>query len=141
MKLVLGTVFFIVAWGAMAVIWIRATPPPVELLGGDRVTPASIRPGGVVTIARNMRIVRSHPLTVTRSMIHGDCKKRCEIIDLPTSLLTLDPGEYLNLERDHIIPALAGVGHWRLVFALRWQDRFGRETHQKMPELTIEIVK
>lgn len=129
----------IAVWGAAIWFWMYSPCPLVDL-GGDAVEPAVVKPLGKITVTRNFRVLREEPMRVSRQMIHGDCKKSCEIVDLPGSTLALDPGEYPNFKRDHLIPSYVEPGQWRLVFTIHWQDHLGRELHQKLTELTVTVL-
>ena len=136
-----GVVAVLLIWAAAYLFWLYAFPSPIELMGGDTVTPQKVRAGERVSITRNFRVLRAEPLNVTREAIRGDCKKSCEVIDLTSSTMTLPPGEYRNVVREHTIPIHAEPGIWRLVFSVHWQGRFGRYVSESLPELTIEVIQ
>lgn len=136
----IALIFALLLWVISAVL-VMTTPAPFEDLGGDAVSPAMVKPGGSVTITRNIRVLSGEPLRVTRTMLKGDCKKSCEIVDLHGSALTLNPGTYTNLRRDHVIPITVTEGKWRLAFSVHWEDLIGRDRHIKLKELEIEVVR
>lgn len=142
MKLIKFLLYAVSAMWVMTIAFWMSTPSsPIEQLGGDTVSPERVRAGEIVTVTRNFRIIRNQAMSVSRTMILGDCEKRCEIVDLPSGHLTLAPGDYINIQREHVIPATTDPGEWRLVFSVNWQDRLGRTINERLPELTIEVVK
>lgn len=113
--------------------------PPIVDTGDSSVSPKKVRRFDTVTVSRNLRSYRADDVTVVRTMVRGDCNKNCEIIDLPGGRLNLQPGDYKNVSRDHIIPSTAQNGQWRLVFSLLWRDLIGRTKVEVLPELQIEV--
>lgn len=135
-------------WRSTAAVWVvligvflYPMPAPIDFIGGDSVGPVKVKPGGSITVSRNMSVTNAVPMQVTRTMVKGDCKKNCEILDLVHGRLLLDEGEYRNLEREHVIPLLASPGIWRLKFSVAWSDAFGRQHSKDLPELQIEVVR
>lgn len=133
-------IWLAIALWAGTTVFLLYAPVPFEDLGGDSISPQKVKAGETVAIIRNLRVIRDTPMRVTRSMIKGDCRRSCEIIDLPSSVLTLQPGEYLNLRRDHIIPLLASPGMWRMAFAIHWEDNLGRGHHESLKDLSFEVL-
>lgn len=125
----------------VAAMWFYIAIPPIELLGGDSVTPKVVRVRDVITVTRNFRATRNTSVYVTRTLVRGDCRKSCEIVDLPSGELALEEGDYRNARREHYIPGLLQDGTWRLVFSIKWEDWLGRAHVLKLPELEIEVVR
>lgn len=128
-------------WGGLIGAFLYPRPAPIASMGGDSVSPAKVRTGSAVIVSRNLAITQAIPMHVNRTMVKGDCRKNCEIIDLTHGRLLLDEGEYRNLEREHIIPPQASPGVWRLKFSVGWSDAFGRQKSIELPELSFEVVK
>lgn len=131
------TVLWIAAFG----LWMYVPLPPVINWRNDSVTPAEIKIGGTVSVSRSFTVTRDDDIMVVRAIVSGDCRKLCEIIDLPEGRFKLEPGEYNNVIRDHVIPATAGLGTWRLVFRILWNDTLGRTISTPLPELTFNVVE
>jgi hypothetical protein len=113
--------------------------PPVENRGGDSVTPETVKAGGTVTVLRSYRVHREADLTVSRVMVRGDCAKECEVLDLTNSNLVLEPGDYVNVRRDHVIPLRASPGEWTLRFTWHWMDALGRPRTLALVPLRIVV--
>lgn len=129
------------SWSVAIAFMVYSPTAPIQFLGGDLVSPTKARAGEAVTVTRSFRILRDDPMTVTRTMISGDCAVSCEIVDLPGGNLALSAGEYLNMARDHVIPAVAQPGMWRLVFSVNWRDHLNRERRVALPALDVEVVQ
>lgn len=135
------TIAMFVLWAGL-LAWMVYTPSsPFVDLGGDKVVPTKVKAGDVVTVTRNFRITREAPMAVTRTMVRGDCKASCEILDLAHGKLLLPPAEYRNVLRDQAIPTTAQPGVWQLIFTVQWEDSLGRDHNQKLAALEIEVVK
>lgn len=111
---------------------------PIVNLEGDKLTPARVKAGERVTVYRSFRVLREQEFTVNRYMVKGDCKPNCELIDLSTSRLTLQEGDYIAVRRDHVIPERASPGLWTLQFTWYWRDRIGRE--HSLPLVPLGVV-
>lgn len=131
----------VVLWLAVLALLFMPEAPPIESLGGDTVEPATVRPGDRVSVTRSFRIVRSVPMSVNRTMVRGDCKRSCDIVDLANGSLTLEAGDHLNVVRPHVIPAFVSPGQWELRFTVVWEDRLGRQRKTVLPELPITVVE
>lgn len=134
------------AWGiacaaAMwAVVVFHAGPVPVHVIGKDSVTPNQARVGDTVVVHRSFRAIRNVHVTVSRSMVNGDCKVKCELVDLPSSVMVLREGDYKNVARDYVIPAAAGPGKWTLMFSINYIGLFGIVSGVQLPPLELEIL-
>lgn len=139
---------FLRDWRATAGLWVvmlavyffYPLAAPIDFIGGDSVEPKTVKAGEVVTITRNLRFEQKMPMQVTRTMVKGDCKINCDLLDLTHGRILFDVGEY-NLRREHIIPLQASPGLWKLKFSIAWSDAFGRQQTKDLPELSIEVVK
>ena len=128
------------AW-MIALVWLFfPMSSPIVGLGGDSVTPNEIPVGGTIHILRNLRANREENVTVTRTLVRGDCRFNCEIVDLPGGNLSLKPGIYPNLLRDHVLPSTVEAGNWRVLFSMQWYDRIGRVHTEKLQELGFRVV-
>lgn len=136
-------VFFTV----MTLIWVSVLiwvffplGAPITSLPGDLVYPETVTVGGKIHVVRNLRVIREEPVVVNRAVMRGDCRKTCEIIDLPGGNLTLKVGDYPNVLRDHILPNTVQPGDWRLVFTIQWADRVGALHVEPLTVLAIKVV-
>lgn len=140
MRVAIGVVSSLIGVALLAYAYMHPPPSPYVSTGGDSLNPEKVKVLGAVAISRNFLITRREPMFVVRTMVKGDCSVTCEIIDLPGGNLTLEPGAYHNVIRDHSIPSFAQPGHWVLKFSIQWQDRFGRTLSAEMPPLAMEVV-
>lgn len=138
---IIRTACMVGAFSLIAFAYLDVPPSPMISLGGDSVTPHSVKALEAVTVSRNYEITRNDPMFVVRTMVQGDCSKNCEIIDLPSGYLLREPGVYRNHVRDHVIPSSAQAGAWVLQFSVQWQDRFGRTLTKPLPPLGIEVIQ
>lgn len=142
MKVMANILLGAIILGILTLIGMSFYEPPSPLvdLGGDAIAPAAVKPLGRIEITRNFIILRSEPMRVSRRMIKGDCRTSCEIVDLPSGSLLLDPGEYRNIRRDHLIPSFVAPGEWRVLVTIYWQDQLGRELHQNLAGLKLVVL-
>lgn len=138
MKIALLLAVFL--WVLSAVL-VLVAPAPVVDLGNPSVSPTVVKPGERIEVTRNIRILKPDSLRVVRTMVKGDCKKACDIVDLHGGALTLATGDHMNLRRYHVIPVTVSEGKWRLAFSVHWDDLIGRDRHIKLKELEIEVVR
>lgn len=115
--------------------------PPLVAYGLDRVEPKVVRAGDQISVYRTFRVTSTDVIAVSRSMVKGDCKIQCEIVDLYSGFLTLQPGEYVELKREHIIPKHLDPGRWNLVFSIRWHNALGGTQSLVLPPLAIDVVE
>jgi hypothetical protein len=130
-----------VLWLATGAAWFYSPPPPVVGWVNSSVEPIKAKAGDTIEVSRTFTATRDESMLVTRTMVKGDCKKACEIIDLPSSTLNLTRGDYTGIKREFIIPITASPGVWTLRFSIHWQNWVGRTLTQALPELTVEVVK
>lgn len=129
-----------VAAGSAASFVVEKSRSPYSPLGGDSVTPTRVRIGDKFVVSRSFRVTRQGAITVSRTMVRGDCNVSCEIVDLYTGALLLGDGEYRSIKREFIVPITAVPGAWSLEFAVHWDNAFGRSQTYKLPSLKIEVV-
>lgn len=133
--------FNICAWVAVFAAVLHVPAPPVEFVGGDYVLPEKVRAGDEFYVHRNFRVHRAGSVQVTRVMLRGDCKEKCDIIDLPSSVRYLGPsGKFENNGRMLTVPKSTPPGVWRLQFTVLWDDRWGRSHEISLPELNLEVL-
>ena len=124
-----------------ALIWaLYPIGPPIIGTGNDSVSPQEVEVGGIIHVTRNLHVFREESVMVIRTLIRGNCTINCEIVDLPSGNLTLKPGDYPNVLRDHILPATVQPDTWRIVFAIHWRDRIGRTHIEPLEELSFKVV-
>ena len=135
-------------FAVMTVTWVSVIgwaiwpiEPPIVYLPGDKVTPAIVKPGGVITIHRNIQVHREQQVTVIRTMVQGDCSQHCETVDLPSSSATLQVTPLRAQTREVILPKAIDAGEWRIVYAYEWKDRIGRVHSEPIPVLTFTVVE
>ena len=124
----------------MGAAYLYVPPSPYVPTGGDSVDPVVSRADGVVYVTRHYDVTRPATMRITRRLISGTCPVNCDVIDLSSSELSLEPGSYAR-RRAHIIPHHIPPGRYVLKFDVIWQDRLGRDISAPMPPLEIEIVK
>lgn len=129
-----------VLWSGTILFGFTEPPSPYQSYGVDYVEPTKIHAGDVIGIYRTFKIIRPETVNITRAMVRGDCTKTCEILDLPSGSLTLEPGDYKDVRRDHIIPANITPGIWTLRFTVQWDSRLGIQQSMKLPLLQIEVA-
>lgn len=128
--LMLAAAFALSLWPTMS---------PWESFGVDTVTPTHVHPGGTVTVARNFRISRSEVLTVTRAMVRGDCRKKCDYADLSGGTFAVEEGIYVDNRRSHKIPDDIAPGIWILRFAIQWDAPLWGMQKASLPPLTLTV--
>ena len=136
----LTCIMFALLSAIIYVAFFHQSSPPIEYFGTDSVTPQRVKAGEIISVTRSFRIKRSEDFTVTRALVRGDCTRSCEIVDMSTSQLTLEPNEYRNVERRHTIPRRVDPGVWELRFTFHWHDFLGRDRTLPLPPLFIEVV-
>ena len=127
-------------WIGTIVSYMYEQEAPIAYNGGDKVMPAAAHPGDLIWVYRNYTIRRDGFIRVNRQMINGDCTKKCDKINLPSSEIFAKTGTYNSNGVSHVIPFPAKPGKYALQFVVRWEDRFGRERYVQMPELTVEVL-
>jgi hypothetical protein len=125
----------VVAWA----IW--PIDPPLQYLPGDSVTPDPVKEGGVITVHRKIHVTRKEPVVVVRNLIKGNCSPECEIVDLPSSSITVIPDAPRIQTRDFVLPSTVEAGTWRLAFRYNWTDRIGRVHSEPIPEIIFTVIK
>ena len=130
--LVTATWVVIIGWGLYPI------GPPITWLDGS-VTP-EVKMNGEFTVTREFIVNRSEQVTIIRTLVNGDCKKICEIVDLPTSIILLPPGEHLTRGRDFVLPKAVNEGTWKVVFVAQWRDRIGRTKTVPLKELSFNVI-
>lgn len=115
--------------------------PPVKRWNDDMVTPREVHAGDTITIYRSFTVTRATTLKVSRVMVKGDCRKACDLRDMPSSIMEIEPGDYVRARRDHIVPLTTQPGVWKLKFYIHWHNRLGQTKTMPLPELEIEVVK
>ncbi len=128
-------------WLGTSALWLYEPSSPVTNWRGDSVTPTVVKTGDKITVFRSFTGLISESISVTRSIVHGDCSKNCDVVELPSGNILVEPGEFLNVAKDYILPTTLHPGIWVLRFYIHWQDRFGRTLSQALPELSIEVVQ
>lgn len=128
---------------AALVIVLYPPPSPVTSLEGfvDTVEPVKVHVGGIISVSRNLRSTTGEQVTVFRTIVRGDCKVSCEIVELTSSMISLAPGDYHDAKKDHVLPITADPGVWKIVFTILWKDALGRTLRYELPQLDLEIVK
>lgn len=139
-----GVVVSIVVWCLIGLSVHMTSTPPYEPLGGDTATRVVPYMGEVI-VTRNFRITRAVPMIVARSAVSGVCEKTpsrrpgCEIIELASGELNLEPGEY-TISKPHTLLSSVKPGRWRLAFNIRWTGAFGIVYATQLPDLDIEVT-
>ena len=113
---------------------------PIEYLEGDSLVPQRVQVGGTITITRHFRVLREEPATISRTLVRGNCVVTCEVVDLPSSTITLPVQETRTQTRDMVLPDAVEAGTWRAVFAVHWKDRIGRLHIKPLHELTFDVI-
>jgi len=134
-------------YGAITALWVSVltwavwpTDPPIEYLSGDSVIPQVVNVGGTITVTRRYRVLREEAVTVIRTLVRGDCSISCEVVDLPSSTVTMPVQEFRVQSRDMTLPKTVEPGSWRVVFFQQWRDRIGRVHSSPIPVLRFTVV-
>ena len=138
-RIIVSMLALIIAAGTVVVLY--EPENPYRQLGGDRVIPTVVKPGGYVTVVRNFEVVRNTTTIIVRRMASGDCRITCTFIDLPSGPLSLPLGTYAGVMRDIQIPETAEPGKWRLEYSTKWETPFGRTLTAPWPVIELEITK
>ena len=128
-------------WVVTAIVMIFPTTSPMIYIDAGSVYPAKVKAGETMYVTRNFIVTRDDFVTVSRRMVAGDCKVKCEKVNLPTSDMRLAVGEYRNNTVPHVIPFPAKPGKYKLEFSIQWQDRIGRVISMPMPILEVEVIE
>ncbi len=129
----------VLLWVATVAFYFWPASPPYESFGEDTVTPSHVKAGEAITISRNFRATRRELWTVSRTLVQGDCRKSCELIDLPSGSLMVEEGTYVDVRRTHVIPMRVTPGVWVLRFTVQWDTAFWGTQKSTLPPLTITI--
>ena len=134
-------------YGVLTAIWMTVLgwaiwplDSPYVNLPGATVSPKIVKALGIITISRDFKITRDEPIFVQRTLVRGDCKQSCEIVDLPSGNLMLPVGIYKGMTRDQILPITVEPGNWVARFSIQWRDRLGRSRTEPMEELSFTVV-
>lgn len=114
---------------------------PIKWMDGDKVAPLELKPGQMLYVTRQFEAIRAEPVVMLRTLIRGDCRKNCDIVDLPSSTINLQIGEHRNQTREFVLPAGMDAGEWRVVFTAQWKDRLGQVQTVKLKELTFKVIE
>lgn len=137
----IGVISALIGLAFLGYAYLSTVHPPYISIGEDTITPKVVRVYGTITVSRNYEITRFEPMFILRTMVRGDCRANCEIVDLQSGHLSLPPGVYRNVVRDQVIPSGAQPGHWVLRYSVQWQDRFGRTLTAPLPPLAVEVIE
>jgi hypothetical protein len=130
----------IAMWASTPLLLTIGSQRPIEYLPDDVVGPPQVRAGGVVYVTRHYNRLTDATVTIRRRMESGDCKVRCDRIDLASSELKASPGYGLRSTRGIKIPAEAKPGKWRLLFSVEYKTLFGRTLSYEIPSIEIEVI-
>ena len=129
------------AWVVMLFWAFYPLPAPIVWYAeGESVEPTVVSKGGEITVTRDYEVASDRPVFILRTLIKGDCKKRCEIVDLPSSVISLSPGERRKQTRDFILPDAVEKGIWQVVFVAQWTDALGRVSTQRLNVLSFTVL-
>ena len=137
-------VIVVVTWVPIAVLLLYHPEPPYQSIGEDFITPpATVQYGNDddrLGISRSYRITRKATMQMERVAIQGDCTVKCDIVELPSSMLEFKPGEYHNSVKEHALPNVVTPGHWAFRFTLVYKDFLGRPQSIVLPPLAFEVL-
>jgi len=126
------------ALGLVAIYYFGiAARPPLEW-HESAVSPTIVNAGDEIVIRRTFTVFRDEIVTITRTMITGDCRVECMQYDLEPSTFLITRGKY-NRALPHIIPARVKPGVYTLQFEMSWKNLLGYRYAVRHPPLTIEV--
>ena len=113
--------------------------PPITWTD-SAVHPKYVRAGDTIQVTRVYTIRRDVFVTVSRSLVKGDCAISCVSYNIPDDTFHLVPGTYTQTKA-HKIPDIIEPGVYRLAFEWRWQNALGNVFVVRHPPLTIEVIR
>ena len=129
-------------WLSTPIVIEYTSRPPIEYNNPYTVEPTAIRAGEKLFVTRHYDVSRIAPITLTRRIEQGDCRVRCERIDLPSSEVTnTEVADNQISRRSIVIPENTSPGKWVLRVYVNWTDILGNRRSIAVPPVEFEVVK